>query len=266
MHTSDFISLVDHCIDEALYNPVIIEATKNKRGFDLIAYQDALLFLSEALDENSLTSHQMVIDNNKAFIHRLHLPSDYSVTNELLVANHEILLFSLPVAGEKFKLMNRILGMHNALNTNEYLFKGKNLHFIIPFEMITLVHSGHVFDLVPSECFKKQPLSKVFHTSLTPAAVAGVCINGNIQNTQGYVVHTDALLQEIIRSTNPASISSEDMEDKRASLQYDTGLALKMLKSRYSLPIDDEYIARIVNFDKALHESGERHGAIVVEY
>lgn len=272
IETKVFVKLLDKAIGDGLNNPLLLTLAKEGKGFDLIAYMDSLFFLSEILDDGYVKQGHL---NNLALEDscvRYFNTDDKEINQDLgngaLLANQTIAILNLCMDGERYGAIKRLMGFHN-LSSNQFMFKDKQVNVIIPFEITVLLNKRLLpADNIPASImFTLEPLNKAFTTVITPAPVAGIAMDGDLSNTQAFVVHPnilynqlhqDGLLDDVLKQ------SSE--EDVKSSLRWDSSMALKLLKHRYQIQINDDYINRVQAMDHKIKTMYQTHGSVVLEY
>lgn len=267
-----WIKLLDASIGQAINNSLILTQAKKGVGFDQFSYLDSLFYLSEVLDPHGFhfgpLSPDLLTGSCVCQWHDNSSPINTEVVPGKVLASSSIILMNFSALGEDYKRLKRLMGFHN-LSSNEVLFTGKKINIVIPFEMTVLLDKKALPNpnVPASLMFALEPTNKVFEISLTPAPVSALIVDNNMPAAMGYVVHPNILFEHLksVDGWRDARYEKSTDEDIKSALQWDTQMALKMLKHRYLLDIDDAYLKRISDMDEKIKQLHDEHGAVVLE-
>lgn len=266
------VELLDKAIGQAMNNPLLLSKAKEGVGFDLIGYMDALLFLSEILDEEHFFNEPFNKDHlDGSCVFQWHIkdtPTNAEIEPDMLLAEHFGIVMNLSLNGEDFAHIKRLMGFHN-LSSNQLLFKDKKLNILVPFELVILLDKKTLPhpDVPANLMFNMEPLNPVFKTILTPAPVSAIVVDGDMSGLQGYVVHPNILFDALKQNEEWRDERFDNASDAeiRQALQWDTQLSLKLLKNRYLVDVGDDYISRIGQLDEKIYQTHRQYGAAVLE-
>lgn len=266
-------NLLDVAIGQAINNSLLLTQAKQGVGFDQLSYLDSLFFFSEVLDPEDIhfgyLSPDLLIGScvcqwavDEPLLNKEVVPG------KMLAASH-IFLLNFSALGEDYKRFKRLMGFHN-LSSNEVLLTDKKVNVIIPFEMTVFLDKKHLPrpDVPASLMFALEPENKAFEIALSPAPVSGLIVDNNMPAMLGYVVHPNILFENLksLDGWRDERYEKSTDADIKSALQWDTQIALKLLKYRYMLDIDDEYIKRVSELDDKIYQTHRQYGSAVLEF
>lgn len=157
-------------------------------------------------------------------------------SEDKVIAAHDIYLLVKNIADSQD--ISRMTGSHHSMIPLNKLYEKKQRTLIMPFEIITVIKPKQLRDISLKYAYDTNPLDPSFTHYMTPGSVMAVILDKDIRRSIGFVVHARQL----------ANTLDVDI-DKLNSLQFDTVTALRMLKSRYNIDIDESAIDEIAKFD-----------------
>lgn len=264
--------LLSKAVNKAIYASQLKERGRQETGFDIFAYLDALFLLSENLHPEDFFFGALNASHLEGVCICHWQTQDPALNTEvqpgILLASSSVAVLNIPMMGEDFKHIKRVLGFHN-LSTQQILLADKKINLIIPFEMMVFLDKRALprEDVPASLMFALEPNNSVFEVCITPAPVSGLIINDHIQAMQAYVTHPKILFEELkqVDGWRGDYFSKATDDDIKMAIQWDTQLALKLLKHRYLLDISDDYIQKVGRVDQRIKELHDEHGAVILE-
>ncbi|MFB6350016.1 hypothetical protein ACFBZI_11345 [Moraxella sp. ZJ142] len=255
-------------------NQRLIEATKQSRGFDIMAYLDAIHYLQNTINEQCLHLRAPTADDMGEFGVYYHQRAVPHISHRGYFTAHDAsLVLVLPIKGSLFPKMRRIFGYHNTLSTDQAMYKDEEfLSILIPFDLTVLIKEQDMPKTpvirtgeTAAELYDAFGDIDLFHHILTPAPIAGLAVGRDLQYSLGYVVHSDILAQTLIEKelVSPNTIGFENLSD---TLQISNAFALQMLKERYRIPIEQSYIDSLRKAEDKMFELDQQGKPIIVEF
>lgn len=227
-------------LKNAVQNP--LNVTNGELEYDWLAYYDSI---HEACEVFERTKGDIVqinkIDDGFDFadgFYLLDLPNAQGspIDGERVIASHDIFLMVKNIEAD-FNV-GRLVGSHHSMIPLKKLYENKLRTIIIPFEVVSVIKPKQLGKFSLQYAYETAPLDEAFTHYITPASVMAIVLNKDVKQTIGFVVHARQLANVLGVENN-----------KLNSLQYDTANALRMLKSRYNIEINESLITSISQFD-----------------
>lgn len=268
------LAVLKKAIQPAIDNSSVVQLAKQGVGFDMVAYQDALFYLDDSLQEDTLKGVMPLTLSDYQGVTAIyddwqneHLHLSFG---DQICVHHSRVVLSLSLSADDFAGIKRVLGFHQISN-NKALWQDADLTLFLPFDYLVFLDKKHVAafggKINPAWLFCLEPENDVFHHHITPSPVAGVMVDGQ-EFMHGFVVHPNILADYL--DTHPEWKDERFMgvgvQEYRDALAFDSTLALKMLKYQYSLPILETQIQASEDIDGRLYATMKQYGHVVLEY
>lgn len=208
---------------------------KNIAHFDII----------EQAQLDSVNTHQVFLKER--------LLSDPSLIKQFNV----LLIADLDKTNTPYFEIKDFVGTHNRKIFQNFAYSElKNHKLIIPFEMFTIL-TGSLGGVDKDYAFSTNPTHECFKHFIRPAPVVGVAMGGDLEKLVGYV--TNPKLLEIY-----LNLMDDDMRNTpKGDLEFDTQSALRLLKYRYDINVNQQTLDAITQYEQDL--SKHQKGKVIIE-
>lgn len=142
-----------------------------------------------------------------------------------------------------------LIGPHNRKIFLKSHFNNLTDHkVIVPFELTTFLF-GPLGNVNRDFAFINNPLHPVFITAIKPVPIMGVAVGGKIDRIIGYVSDPASASELFFQATDNLT---------QSRLEFDTKLALNLLKCEYSVKVSDKVLQSLTVYDDFIKKNAAK--------
>ena len=209
-----------------------------------------MLFVqSMAIDPQKTLSVRVHLENT-ARIENGQMITDYKQKTLSMVAKNYIVL-ALPIKKDMFKKVAvPVIGSYNHIMATS-LDKREGV-LLLPFEQVTWVSLPQLGTVTKEFAYCNNPLHSCFYHLLEPACVTGFAVDAKAKNMMAFV--SQPKLLNIALKDMPALTETHALSVQNHNGEYDSSsdihLALQLFKERYKVPVSEDALEKLQQFDQ----------------